>query len=89
VTSKPAITFFASHAGGGVRMVHTNIAEALAAQGYACELRAIYPSASEPPQGAALEWHYLLGEAPRGGADALRMVARLARWLRRAARRWW
>jgi glycosyltransferase involved in cell wall biosynthesis len=75
--------FFSTHPSGGIRELWANLAEGLQAEGMPTGLAALYPVQPAADEPGALRWHHLASAKPNGIVGQLRLLASLARWLRR------
>lgn len=77
------MVFFSTHPSGGIRELWTNIARALQDEGARVQLAALYPVQTMADPAPDLRWHHVVPARPRGPLAQARMLAALARWLRR------
>lgn len=80
--TKPSISFFVSHAAGGVRELWADLGAGFVERGYAVELAGLYPHGPEYSD-ADHGWTYMLPHHPRGLLAKIAMLRNLAGWLRR------
>lgn len=79
----PSIYFFSTHPSGGIRELWSNLAEGFQAAGVSTGLAALYPVQRLSDASPALSWFHLAPGKPTGIVGQVRLLASLARWLRR------
>lgn len=79
------LVFLVSHSSaGGAQEIWANLAEGFAARGHRVQLMALYPlRATVRTTAEGLGWRYVLPRRPRGPVGAVRLIAALARIIRR------
>jgi glycosyltransferase involved in cell wall biosynthesis len=79
----PSIYFFTTHPSGGIRELWSNLAEGFQRDGMPAGLAALYPVQQLADASPNLTWSHLVSGRPTGIIGQLRLLASLARWLRR------
>ena len=79
----PSIYFFSTHPSGGIRELWFNLAEGFQAAGVPAGLAAFYPVQPLADASSNLSWLHLAPTKPTGIIGQVRLLASLARWLRR------